>query len=348
MGEPLEDHRALVREPLPLLDGLRVLASFAVTWHHLRNGDALGIAFGMVLFLLMMTGLAASSTRVEGWLPFARRKAAYMLGPWLRWSLIYGLLHLAIDPLIVGRSGLERLEPAMLLYGTRIELWFLPFALGLLILVQRLTPVLNSFAPERVVACAAIVAALTPSLCEIIHPIAPRPLDEWLTGASALPLGIGFGQCLRMHDRPRRRAWLAALVCITSGAYVVSPLAAHGEDLVRRYAVAGAFAALGFGWRPALPAPLRFAARHTFGIYLIHPLCAGLAGAWIDTQALPALVHVGGVWCASLGAVALLGKLPLTWPECPRTRDVRNEAHPRTGTDVATDAAAPRRSRPAA
>ena len=113
-------------EHFTLVYPLRFLASYAVTWHHVAGGMFLGVGFGVFLFLLVLVALAAIVSKPEPFGSFARRKADYLLSPWVRWSIFYGLLYVVGDAVDPDRTAFGRFNGWMVLYGTRIELWFLP------------------------------------------------------------------------------------------------------------------------------------------------------------------------------------------------------------------------------
>jgi hypothetical protein len=123
------------RADLPLLDALRLCASLAVVHHHLRGGYVFGVAFGVPLFLVIMLALGARGSAREGLGEYARRKAAYLLVPWLRWSLVYVALAVTIA-LVRGEDPTAGLEPRMIFYGGHGALWFLPFAMLALLVVR--------------------------------------------------------------------------------------------------------------------------------------------------------------------------------------------------------------------
>ena len=131
------------RRDLPLLDALRLLASGAVVFHHMRGDSLFGIPFGLPLFLVIMFALASGSAKREPFTDFARRKSHYLLLPWVRWSFIYIVVLGAID-VVRGGGPWDRLEPAMVYYGGHPALWFLPFAT-----VERKASTANDMAEPR-------------------------------------------------------------------------------------------------------------------------------------------------------------------------------------------------------
>ncbi len=306
------------RPRLSLLDPLRILASFAVTWHHVRASYFLGVGFGLFLFLVILFGLASSGTRKEPLGRFARRKAAFLLVPWVRWSLVYLVLFCAAD-LVRGQDPRVRFEPAMVFYGGHPALWFLPFAAISIVLAKALAILATRWRAGTASIGAALCAAILTSVAAhaVTLDLPGLPWRSWLRVSPALLWGIALGQTLRASEGERTRLLLlVALLGVV--AYRLSPVDAGAEDLARRFAVAVALACLGFGWRPSVPRTLVHLGTLTFGVYLVHPLVAKLVATCLDVAGWTALEHVLATWIGSALIVLALRRAGVRWKECAR------------------------------
>lgn len=308
------------RSRLTFLDPLRILASFAVVWHHARQGYLFGVGFGLFLFLVIMFGLAASGTRRETTGEFARRKAAYILIPWARWSAIYVAVLVAAD-LARGADPANRFELGMVFYGGHPSLWFLPFAALALGPVRALSRAASRIRVDTAVPLAALAGAIATSLAAwgAGLDIPDLPWRSWLRVSPAIFWGIALGQCLRANVEERRKLLvLVGLLGVAS--YVLSPFDGPPEDLPRRFGVAIPLACLGFSWRPVVPASLRFLATLTFGVYLVHPLVAKALIACFDVASWTTMEHVLAIWFGAAVVVLALRRLAVTWQECAEPR----------------------------
>lgn len=307
------------RLDLPLLDVLRVLASVAIVRHHMREDCLFGVGFGLPLFLVILFALATSSRRPEPLGRFARRKVAYLLTPWVRWSLIYVVLLVSAEALR-GRPPTARLHAAMLWTGGHGSLWFLPFAAVALLPAKALALAARRRGASGVVLAAALagLAATTASPAVMDSGLPDVPWKLWLRFTPAIAWGLALGACLRARDEGERRRLLAVVALLALLGWFASPLQDHPEDLPRRFAVAVPLACLGLAWRPAIPAAVRGLGTATFGIYVTHPLVAKVLATALDPFAWSPTTHTAAVWCGSFALVIALRRL-VPWHEFGRS-----------------------------
>jgi peptidoglycan/LPS O-acetylase OafA/YrhL len=103
------------RVRFPLLDALRCVASLEVAFRHVRGEYVLDTALGVPLFLVIMLALTARGTGDEPIGRYAAEKAARLLVPWVRWSLVYVALAVFVDNRTRTRSvGRARAAHALL------------------------------------------------------------------------------------------------------------------------------------------------------------------------------------------------------------------------------------------
>lgn len=153
-----------------LVDYGRFIAALGIVWFH--SGAPGGrLAYIALPFFLML--LAAPSR--SGF----RERAVRLLRPFFIWSAIYALIQVLMA-LHHHRAPLEWFTPSMLLTGTSLHLWFLPFAL----LVFPLKYVLKRPVP----------ALLTPVVASVIlvmiGPVSTVPWAQWAFGI--IPVLFGF------------------------------------------------------------------------------------------------------------------------------------------------------------
>jgi len=298
---------AVSRLDLPLLDGLRIVASIAVVRHHMRRDFLFGVGFGLPLFLVIMFALVAGSSRNESVSQLVRRKARYLLVPWVRWSLIYIAIFLVAD-VWRGISPWSRFEPGMMFFGGEESLWFLPFAACALLPLKWLGLRVGSLTPWRAAWIAAVLGlvATCAATWAVTQPIPDMPVRTWLRVAPAIFWGLAVGQSVRAQSDRERGAILVVVSILAVAASLVSAARNPAEDLPLRFAVAVPLACLGFGWRVSLPASMRRLATATFGVYLVHPLIGSLLEIAVDVSRWPASLHAGAAWVLSILLVLVL------------------------------------------
>ncbi len=314
------------RERLPLLDVLRIVASVAVVHHHMRTGFLLGIGFGLPLFLLILFGLTSSGSPREPLAGFARRKAHFLLVPWLRWSFIY-LAFLILANLARGHAAFARLELDMLVSGGHLSLWFLPFATLALIAAKWLQRCAARIPIHAAMLSAALLAALsTEAVAYVTSFDIPRlPTRMWLRSSPAILWGVALGQSLRMDTQRSRRAWLAAVALVSLLAFALSPSADDVDSIPRRYAAAVPLVALGFAWTPRIPAFVPALSSLCFGVYLVHSLVGKALWHAFDVAHWPAALHTSAAWVLSALLVAALRRAGVPWHElASRARPTRD------------------------
>jgi len=307
---------------------MRLVASLAVVWHHMRGEYPLGAAFGVPLFLVIQLGLVARGSAREPFAAFARRRAALLLVPWLRWSLVYVAFGAAAD-VARGLAPNARLEPGMVFYGGHPTLWFLPFAAVALLASRLVLPFIGEGARAVVgLSCAAGAASWA------VQRHAPElalglPWGAWLRVAPAVLWGLAVGRAARANAR-ERATLLVVVSGVALGVALLLPGSGDPEFGARRFALAVPLGALGFGLRRSLPTPVQALATLTFGVYLIHPLLAKiLANLW-NVFAWPAALHLSVVWSASAALVLLLRRSPVRLSECWSGKPMRVPSSPAT------------------
>ena len=305
----------LQRTRLELLDGLRIVASFEVVFWHRQEQSLFGVRFGVLLFLVILFGLAASSGRQETLGDFAKRRGAYLLWPWVRWSVLC-LVFFGLRDMNWGIDPMARLGWTSFLVGGHTYYWFLPYAAALVIGAKGLQMALKPLRPELAVGLMTVAGvASTGLVCWFLGAVLVHfPFHPWIELSPSLFYGVAMGQCLRVQETPRRSGLLAG---IALAAWIPWLLWWSGDwdDVPSRFAITAAFAAVGFGWRVPVPRWIRSVSMTTFGVYLVHPFVEVLGNQVIELATLPPFVDTGLVWCVSSAIVFGLGYVLKGWPE---------------------------------
>ena len=325
----------------PLLDLLRVVAMLDILAIHLTGAYLLGGA-GLPAFIIISVALAVRRPVPPPLGEVARKRAARVLLPWVFWCGFYGLLLLyrpLTDPAVAVGEGFESW---MLVAGTKIHLWFLPF-----IFAAEVAAVATVRGARGLAARWLVVAALAASAVAVV--IAGRTFDRWdaagtlegrnvgmswLFGIASVTLGVAVGRTLSMRGRAaapgeasRPTSGLAAPRLLWAFALV-----AFVAVLVLRLTVNPAYHAVWLGWRQALALLLVVSAVQltgttsprltrigalTMGVYLLHGLVHAtlydrlLSLIWDDVPYLYAVLNPGPVriavtWLATAAGVAML------------------------------------------
>lgn len=267
------------------VERLRFLSACGVASLHTHAMFPPNFGFGglLVLLLLHCVFVVARPEPTEFSL-LARRKAGRLLKPWLFWSVVYGAVALA-KVIYLGVPFSEVFSPAMLLIGTRIHLWFLPFAFATALVLglvhRRIVKV-----PDR---STVVVAAIIGAMCVFGLPFLQfgvalaAPFAQWVFGFSAIPLGLAIGRTAVLPSpKDRRNLFLLIgfLVGAACAAHMVLAQLRSGAWLDQngnhalRYFIAVIAVCSALHWRGSLDRVSELLASSSYGIYLVHPLVA--------------------------------------------------------------------------
>jgi len=302
------------RAYLPLLDPLRILASFSVVYVHMRSEFLFGVGFGLPVFLVIMFALSASSRSGGSLAGFARRKARHLLVPWVRWSAIYVGVLIARD-VASGQPALGGLRASMLIEGGHPALWFLPFACVALVATRAAASATRGLVGAPAALAWSGIAVITTSVTAAAMTGAP-PLEGWLRMAPSLCWGLALAACARVADDAERRRLLLVVALLAVAGWWLAPPRDHGEDVPLRFAAGVPLACVGFAWRVRMPSAVRVVAGHTFGIYVMHALVAKALTYACDPFAWPSAVHALVVWSLTAAGVHAVRRSRLRWHEC--------------------------------
>ncbi len=157
------------------IDYLRLAAAVGIVWFH-SQAPGHWIAYLALPFFLVLLGMPSTAS--------LQKRARRLLWPFLIWSGIYAGVRV-VFALRSGEPPLGWWETGMLLAGTSVHLWFLPFAfMG--------TLVFRLIRPDWLV-------LVLPVLAAVVVVLAPEagiaPFQQWLFGIVPLTLGFCYFRC---------------------------------------------------------------------------------------------------------------------------------------------------------
>jgi surface polysaccharide O-acyltransferase-like enzyme len=256
-------------------DRLRIVAAFDTLALHVTGTHGL-LGFGLPLFLMLSVALSVSKSEAPDTGRFAARRFDRIVLPWLFWALVIAGID-AVLSTTAGSSPFGWFEWPMLLYGSRIHLWFLPF-----IVLAGLAAHFAHRVTER--AHPWIAGAIAIAIAAALFPFPPHarliwPFDQWFFSLPSVALGFALGRAVSAErDLDRLRLTLVFGFCLFAvlGSFAT---AADGDaaTFVLRYA--GGLGLLVFGsWFPNKTDPVtRALAPLMLGVFMLHPVVYELA-----------------------------------------------------------------------
>jgi peptidoglycan/LPS O-acetylase OafA/YrhL len=247
------------------IDLARIIAAGGIVLFHIgAPGAAIGYA-GLPFFLILTVMLAGRTAGRQGAGAFAADRARRLLRPWLIWSGIFGALKLA-EVAMTGATLGSEFAPHMVLTGTAIHLWFLPFAfvasMGAWVFVRTIGNNMSAIVWLISLLCIGVATIFT-----LRGTVLPVPLAQWVFALPAIVVGLAFAV------RPDGAGTLAGLV-MSLTLCAVGWIGGGAGTLQLLVAVA-AILACRVIHLPASPL-LRRAGDAALGVYLVHPLIASV------------------------------------------------------------------------
>ena len=223
-----------------LIDYGRLLAAFGIVWFNAQApGDR--IAYIALPFFLVLLALPSTST--------LSARARRLLVPFVVWSVIYAMLNTALS-VKVSAPPFEWWRWNMLLSGTWVHLWFLPFAFMVAVVAPWFRHPLASLG----------TALLTAALLSLNGSPEPIPLGQWALSVIPVLTGIAYFAW----------GWRLAVTMLLLSSLILF-LGPSNPDNITIFA--GTAVALVFLANYLPPTAVSdWCARVSLGVYLVHPL----------------------------------------------------------------------------
>jgi surface polysaccharide O-acyltransferase-like enzyme len=246
------------------IEALRILSAGFIVFYHVTLTLHELTYSGLVIFAIL-SGWLGTGKPMNSWALF-RSKAERFLSPWAIWMVLYGVFNGALRQPVFGHNHHWW---SMLLGGTGLHLWYMPFmflcVLGVGLLMRRF--------PKNVLALAAWGAALAMLLSHSTwRPLlaqADTPWGQWAHAAPAFLIGVALSAKASARASNLWRWWVI-LTCAASACTALDDAGVGWPYLI----------ALGLCALPALLPNLTqkllgrmdcsALSRQTLGVYLAH------------------------------------------------------------------------------
>jgi peptidoglycan/LPS O-acetylase OafA/YrhL len=259
------------------IDRLRILAAVGIVWFHTEGAPGRRIGYaGLPIFLLVFFSLITIHSETERTTTFLKRRWDRLVKPWLFWSVVYGMCKL-VNAVRMGEANPlhDILSAKVLVTGTSIHLWYLPYAFVLGFMAHVVGRRAAQTRPIGTTLLAAAVGILTliGGAVGVSGYLSTEPFPQWAFGLAALPLGYAIGKCVTLPQSGIRKPLLLAICLAASATCLLLSLTGHA-GLGIPYGISLVLVCLAYFRHGHADVLVAKVAPLTFGIYLIHPLVA--------------------------------------------------------------------------
>lgn len=294
------------------IERLRILAAYGVVTFHSdlvfsRHIGVVSFLCFAIIFAVFIINRPDYELSLGGFISKARR----LLLPWLFWSAIF-FVFLIVKSVLKGIPITELLSWRMLITGTSIHLWFLPFAFVSAVLIILTHQVTRHFAIELnvlVMFAFGLICAVVFSIIDII-PEVQYPFRQWILGFPAIPMGYAIGMSRFM--KTRRHQYMFFIFSILSTCVIVCLIEAFGGQsrFIVRYCIALGVVCLAFSLNGKMGVATKTLSGLAYGIYLMHPLVISCFHFFIPSGKKPYVVFIMVILTTSI-LTYLMKKIPL-------------------------------------
>jgi hypothetical protein len=221
---------------------------------------------GLPVVLILSVAFSVRGGRPRAFSDFLSERWRRLMVPWFFWSAVYAALRVGAA-VVESRPILSKFEPNMLLYGTWIHLWYLPFVFCSTLAAQPFHRVSRALTPTLLGAGLAAVAASLYLCAGVLSPEG-APWIQWTFAAPSLFVGLLFGRFISPELERRFALGGAALVLVV---LLATWLLLDFDETPRRYLMAAGALTLVMAWPGRLDPVTRALADTFYGVYLIHP-----------------------------------------------------------------------------
>ena len=276
------------------IERLRILALLEIVGFHAATDRVFFIGgVGLAAFLILTNLFNCTASDKRGFRQFARDKINRLLWPWIFWSAVYGALRIAFAILRGNPIGSE-FDALMVLYGTNVHLWFIPFAMVSGIVVGYVQSRTRALPHGPVIATSATIGAgvLLVSAYVPLNQF-PTPFSQFTYAAAAPFIGFAMGRTLLIESSTARRFTRIAL-CVAAVAFGVVAYFLPIERMAVRYAIMVIVITIALVWPGKNDWLTRRLTPLLLGVYLVHPLLIRLSkqSDWSDQYVLPYAVAI--------------------------------------------------------
>lgn len=270
------------------IDYARFLGAIGIVWFHMHLPGAWLSYAALPMFTILLIYF--------GWGKSLADRYERLLIPWLIWCVVFALLKI-VEILLTQSTFADEFKPWMLLTGTAIHLWFLPFSFLFLAVARAVT--FNPIYLAIPISVAAIWASNTVDLA--------IPFKQW---ANILPAAfVGLMLCYTRAIIPVS----VVAVAISVALYVAGFNKVTPQLIIAVVAIAALM---------KMPIPVTWLSETlgglSLGIYLIHPI-AVFAGLRTPLTDYPGVFFVEVIAASIMGTLILQRIAPVMVGQKPKS-----------------------------
>jgi peptidoglycan/LPS O-acetylase OafA/YrhL len=272
-GDLASQFTAQGEERIANMARIRILAAFGIVWFHTEHATGRGIGYaGLPIFLMVSCSLIAAHSYSYSIKEFVSRRSKRLLVPWVFWSLVYAVFKSA-NALRQHEELFDKFNLSMLITGTSIHLWYLPYAFLAAVLAYVLTYITRKISPIMTVLTLACVAAgiVLGSSVIMSRILLPTPGMQWLFALGALPAGFAFGHVYHVKNSALRSVLFSAVTLVMLISLVALWIIGD-STLTVPYSLATVMVFVAHIWHGRFDGASMLLDSYTYGIYLVHIL----------------------------------------------------------------------------